>query len=148
MSRKAAQKRREITRGGDHGQKGDEPLRRCLATGESLAKERLVRFVAGPDGVIVPDLGNDLPGRGAWVTADAKALAKVLAKGGLAKTLEAKPMEGLAGLVETLLVKRALALLGLAKRAGLVLTGFERVTQALDGHDAGGPKVVTLPPSG
>ncbi len=144
MSRKAAQKRREITRGGDHGQKGDEPLRRCLATGESLAKERLVRFVAGPDGVIVPDLGNDLPGRGAWVTADAKALAKVLAKGGLAKTLEAKPMEGLAGLVETLLVKRALALLGLAKRAGLVLTGFERVTQALDGHDAGGPKVVAL----
>ena len=32
------------------------PLRRCIVTRERLPKERMIRFVVGPDGAIVPDL--------------------------------------------------------------------------------------------
>lgn len=144
MSRKAAQERRERQRGGDHDVSGGEPLRRCLATGQSLPKERMVRFVAAPDGQIVPDVGNELPGRGAWVSADAKAIEKVLKKGQLTKALEAQAPAGLKDLVASLLLKRALDLLGFAKRAGLIVTGFDRVKETLDLHESGRVKVAAM----
>ena len=144
MSRKAAQERRERQRGGDHDVKGREPLRRCVATGESLPREKLVRFVADPDGVITPDVGNDLPGRGAWVKADAAALKKAISKGALARALEAKAPDGLLDLTEKLLARRALNLLGMARKAGLIVTGFERVKETLDRHEAGLARVVAM----
>ena len=54
----------------------DEPERRCIVTGEVQPKAGLIRFVAGPDGQVVPDLAEKLPGRGIWVTADRAAIAK------------------------------------------------------------------------
>jgi len=144
MSRKAARERRDLQRGGDHDTSGGEPLRRCLATGQSLPKERLVRFVAGPDGTVVPDIANELPGRGAWVSAERKAIAKAVSKGQLAKALEAKADASLPGLVEALLVKRTLSLLGIARRAGLVVAGFDRVKEALDLHEMGRARVAAL----
>lgn len=144
MSRKAAQDRRDRQRGGDHEGKGEDSLRRCLATGKSLPKWELLRFVADPDGHVVPDLGNELPGRGAWVSADAKALKKAIDKGLLKKALEAEVPAGLADLVESLLVKRVLGLLGFARRAGLVVGGFERVKEALDSHEMARAKVVAI----
>jgi len=51
MSRKAAQDRRDRQRGGDHSGKEADSLRRCLATGVSLPKWELVRFVAATLGV-------------------------------------------------------------------------------------------------
>ena len=43
------------------------PLRRCIVTRESLPKERMIRFVLGPDRELVPDLAGKLPGRGMWL---------------------------------------------------------------------------------
>ena len=34
------------------------PLRRCIVTRERLPKERMIRFVVGPDRQIVPDLAS------------------------------------------------------------------------------------------
>ena len=48
----------------------DEPERRCIATGAVQPRAGLIRFVVSPDGMIVPDLGGKLPGRGIWVAAD------------------------------------------------------------------------------
>src|SRR5579859_3654258 len=45
------------------------PLRRCIVTRERLPKERMIRFVVGPDRQIVPDLAAKLPGRGIWLSA-------------------------------------------------------------------------------
>ena len=53
-----------MTRGGRQKHR-DGPERRCIATGESGATERLIRFVLGPDGQVAPDLAAKLPGRGA-----------------------------------------------------------------------------------
>ncbi|MBU6156570.1 MAG: DUF448 domain-containing protein, partial [Alphaproteobacteria bacterium] len=41
---------------GDEGVEGS--LRRCIVSGESLAPERMVRFVVGPEGDIVPDIAH------------------------------------------------------------------------------------------
>ena len=43
--------------------------RRDLVTHQAMDESRLIRFVAGPDGMVAPDLGRKLPGRGMWVEA-------------------------------------------------------------------------------
>jgi predicted RNA-binding protein YlxR (DUF448 family) len=44
--------------------------RRDIVSGEVMAEQKLVRFVASPDGVVTPDIARKLPGRGIWVAAD------------------------------------------------------------------------------
>jgi len=58
-----------MTRGGRIKDR-ETPERRCIVTGEVQPKAGLIRFVAGPDGEVVPDLAEKLPGRGFWVVAD------------------------------------------------------------------------------
>ena len=58
-----------MTRGGRDKDK-DEAERRCIVTGDVQPKGGLIRFVVGPDGMVVPDLAEKLPGRGLWVSAD------------------------------------------------------------------------------
>jgi predicted RNA-binding protein YlxR (DUF448 family) len=45
------------------------PLRLCAVSRSQRPLDDLLRFVLGPDGAIVPDLGRRLPGRGVWVEA-------------------------------------------------------------------------------
>ena len=73
-----------MTRGGRKAAETEGPERRCIATGEVQPKHGLIRFVVGPDGQIVPDLSEKLPGRGIWVAAEMYVFTK---KG---KTLEHK----------------------------------------------------------
>ncbi|WP_044564265.1 DUF448 domain-containing protein, partial [Azospirillum sp. B4] len=40
------------------------PLRRCIASGVVGSKDGMIRFVVGPDGTVVPDVEETLPGRG------------------------------------------------------------------------------------
>ena len=40
--------------------------RRDLVSHQVMDESRLIRFVAGPEGQVVPDLGRKLPGRGLW----------------------------------------------------------------------------------
>lgn len=107
--------------------------RRDLASGEIMPEARLIRFVVGPEGQVVPDLGRDLPGRGLWVAATREALALVAKKQGFSRAAKAKvivPPE-LPERVERLLADRCLARLGLARRAGALTSGFEKTAEAL-----------------
>jgi predicted RNA-binding protein YlxR (DUF448 family) len=93
----------------------------------------MIRFVVGPDSRVVPDLAGRLPGRGLWVAAD-RASVETAAKKGLfsrsARTaLKASP--DLAAQVEVLLLRRLLDGLGLARRAGDLVTGFEKVVSTV-----------------
>lgn len=117
--------------------------RTCIATGETGAPETLVRFVLSPDGVVVPDLASKLPGRGAWVRATRAAVVAAVSKGAFSRAFK-KPArladgatpEVLAGAVEKGLEERALSALGLARRAGKVVVGFEQTKAALKDGDA------------
>ena len=109
------------------------PERRCIVTREALEKDRLIRFVLGPDNAIVPDLSENLPGRGYWVTASRKILAEAVKKNAFAKAMQApvRPDADLADRVAGLVDRQVVDLLGLARRSGSLVTGFEKVDVAL-----------------
>lgn len=112
--------------------------RRDIVSGQVMDEAALVRFVAGPDGAVVPDLARKLPGRGLWVAAD-RASVETAAKKGLfaraAKARLAAPGD-LADQVDALLCRRLLSGLGLARKAGALTSGFEKVAAALDAGKA------------
>lgn len=112
--------------------------RRDIVSGEVMEESRLIRFVAGPDGVVVPDLARKLPGRGVWVAADRSSVETAARKGHFSRSAKAKltAPTGLADQVEALLLKRVLDGLGLARRAGDLISGFEKAQAAVVGGRA------------
>jgi predicted RNA-binding protein YlxR (DUF448 family) len=113
----------------------DESMRerRCIVTREVLPESRLVRFVAGPENEIVPDVAAKLPRRGIWVSANRSILERAVAKNLFAKAAKTNvhvPTD-LPSTVEALLVKRIQDHLGLARRSGTLVQGFDVVVRAL-----------------
>lgn len=109
------------------------PQRTCIVTRQLRDKAAMIRFVAGPDGRIVPDLKGDLPGRGYWVSADAAILADGLRRNVFAKVSKGQARAGaeLVDQVRVLLQRQLLDQLGLAKKSGHLVAGFEKVETAL-----------------
>lgn len=93
----------------------------------------MIRFVAAPDGTVVPDLRRKLPGRGCWVAAEKSLVAKAAARNLFAKALKA-PLTvapDLAELVDSLMATSVLGTLGLARKAGAVALGATKVEAAV-----------------
>ena len=103
--------------------------RRDIVSGEVMDEAKLIRFVAGPEGKVTPDLARKLPGRGVWVAATREAVGTAAKKGLFARAAKAKltAAPDLADQVEALLHGRLLSALGLARKAGDLTFGFERV---------------------
>lgn len=112
--------------------------RTCIVTRKARSADELIRFVAGPDGSVVPDLKRNLPGRGCWVTADRDHVAKAAAKNLFARGLKAQVSvpDDLPGMVDALLAKAALGALGLARKAGAVAFGAVKVEKAVRSGEA------------
>lgn len=149
-------------------------MRRCVVTRERLPKEQMFRFVVGPDRALIPDLAGKLPGRGIWLSASRDVIegggirpAETSPKGkspnGTASGAKGRELvraiaraargpvqvpPDLSGVLETALIRRIGDLLGLARRAGQAIAGFEKardwmrsypvglVLQAADGSEA------------
>ncbi len=108
------------------------PRRRCLARRSSEPKEKLIRFVIGPDGRLVPDLYGRLPGRGLWLSADRRLLLAPRTRKSLARAgVREIDLPALRDELERLVEKRCLELLGLARRAGQAVAGYEKVRERL-----------------
>ena len=116
--------------------------RRCIVSGETLPEGRLVRFAVDPEGQVVPDVEAKLPGRGMWVRAERKAVEQAAARGLFARAAgeTVKADAGLASRTEARLVERMLNHVGLARRAGDLILGFDQVERALRGPK--GPAVI------
>jgi predicted RNA-binding protein YlxR (DUF448 family) len=115
------------------------PLRTCIATSEQTTPERLVRFVVGPDGEVVPDLARRLPGRGMWVRAERSAVERAIARNLFARAARSsvRAPADLADRLERLLLERVLADLGRARRAGRAVAGFAKVEELIARGKAG-----------
>jgi uncharacterized protein len=109
--------------------------RRCLVTGRRLPRERLIRFVVDPDGMVVPDVDERLPGRGLWLVADRDTLTAAVERRLFARAARraVQVPDDLVGRVERLLRQRCQSLVGLALRAGQAAFGFEKVREWLLG---------------
>lgn len=121
-----------MTRGGAVKTR-EGPERRCIATGESGPTDRLIRFVLSPEGEAVPDLAGRLPGRGVWLTADRALVERAVRKKLFSRgfRVQAKVPEDLADRLEAMLAQRLVELVGLARKAGQAVTGFEKVRERL-----------------
>ncbi len=107
--------------------------RRCIVTRRSLPRDRLVRFVVAPDGTVVPDLAERLPGRGVWVTAGRPEISRAAATGGFARAVRARATapSDLADRVEAGLLERVIMTIGLCRRAGLAMDGHAKAAAAI-----------------
>ena len=108
-------------------------------TGEVRDRARLLRFVVGPDGEIVPDVEARLPGRGLWLMPRRDIVERAVAKRVFARAARRPVVVApeLPDRVESLLARRCIDGLGLARRAGLAVAGFDKVCEALRRHRAG-----------
>ncbi len=146
-----------MTRGGRNKDRENGPERKCIATGAVQPKSGLIRFVVGPDGRLVPDLMEKLPGRGIWVSADRAAIDKAAKKGLFSRATKQQVTvpDDLSDLVERALVRRLVDLVSLARKGGEAVSGFEKVKdwlikdqaevliQACDGSGRGKSKLRT-----
>lgn len=127
---------------GRHAGATQRRTRRCLVTGDVRPRSELMRFVVGPDDLVVPDLDARLPGRGLWLTGRRDIVAQACAKRAFARGAKRNvaPMTGPDGesleqFVETALFRRAVGALTMARKAGAYVSGFEKVRAALSGRD-------------
>jgi predicted RNA-binding protein YlxR (DUF448 family) len=107
--------------------------RTCIVTRRSGSPDDLIRFVAGPDMGVVPDLKRNLPGRGCWVSGERVNVDKAVAKNLFARALKEKVTVSpeLGDLVDRLLAKQALGAIGLARKAGRLVLGAAKVDAAV-----------------
>jgi uncharacterized protein len=115
------------------GRERSAPVRQCAVSREQHPVEELVRFVAGPDGTIVPDLTRRLPGRGVWVEATREAVEAAVRRKVFARGLQRQVVvpEDLPDQVERLMVRRLAESVSLANKAGLLVTGFAKVDELI-----------------
>jgi len=108
--------------------------RRCIATGETLPTSTLLRFVIGPEGTVVPDIDEKLPGRGLWLSAERNMIETASIKRLFSRAARKSVVvpDNLVEMVAELLKQSCLRKIGLANRAGLVAVGYERVCSRIE----------------
>lgn len=108
-------------------------MRMCAVSREVRPIGELIRFVVGPTGEVVPDLKRKLPGRGLWITASREAVAEAVRRHHFSRGFKAtvRAIPTLAQDLEALLARSALEALGIAAKAGHVVSGFTKVEAAL-----------------
>jgi uncharacterized protein len=109
------------------------PERSCIVTRTARDPDEMIRFVAAPDGRVIPDLKAKLPGRGAWVTLDRALVTDAVKRRLFARALktEVQIEADLPDLVDRLLSADAIAALSICNKAGKVIAGFAKVESAL-----------------
>jgi predicted RNA-binding protein YlxR (DUF448 family) len=110
-----------------------ETERMCVATRQVRPVGEMIRFVAGPDRLVTPDIRRRLPGRGVWVSGTRQAVAEAVKRGAFRRSLRADvgvPPD-LVAAVERLLERAVLDALAIANKAGRVAAGFARVEEAI-----------------
>ena len=77
------------------------PMRKCVATNESLPKKELIRIVRTPEGTVKIDETGKLNGRGAYLKRSVEAVEIAKKRKALARSLECEiPEKVYADLIE------------------------------------------------
>jgi predicted RNA-binding protein YlxR (DUF448 family) len=115
-----------------------EPVRRCLVTGDRDGKAALIRFVVGPDDLVVPDILGRLPGRGMYLRPDRAVVDTAVRKRAFSRGAkrQVRAPDDLPALVETALARRVIELVSLARKSGSAVAGYEKVKDWLSGGTA------------
>lgn len=117
---------------------GDVGTKACFVTKDTCPRAEMLRFVVSPDKNVVFDASEKLPGRGMWLKADASLLEQAVNKRIFYKAAHGtvKIPADLAHQVETSLSKQCRNLLGLCRKAGLLVFGYEAVKKVVSQKEA------------
>jgi uncharacterized protein len=122
----------------DHGPRTDRSatLRMCALSREVRPVDELIRFVVAPSGEVVADLKRKLPGRGLWISASRRAVAEAVRRHQFTRGFkrDVRVATTLAADTEIALERFAVEALAIAAKAGLVVSGFSKVAEVLEGH--------------
>ncbi|MBL0225585.1 MAG: DUF448 domain-containing protein [Geobacteraceae bacterium] len=115
----------------------EKPQRSCLGCRLTRDRDALIRFVLSPQGELVPDIEAKLPGRGAYTCISEPCLKAALKQRQFSRAFKqevvtAAPDE-MAGQVVGIMQRRILGYIGLANRAGQVISGGSLVSDAIRG---------------
>jgi uncharacterized protein len=120
----------------------DKPQRSCLCCRESFDRDRLIRFVLSPQGEVLPDLDSRLPGRGAYTCSSAVCLEKTVRQRGFNRAFKTEvtvqSADEMVAMVANLMRERILGYIGLANKAGKVISGGTLVSDAIRGKNKPG----------
>lgn len=117
---------------------GTASERMCIVTRQNGTPDELIRFVAGPDQTVVPDLKRQLPGRGCWVTPERALIEKAIAKKLFARALKTDVKVGpeLLELLDRLLAVQLTGMMNMARKAGQFISGATKVDAAVRSGNA------------
>jgi hypothetical protein len=120
---------------------GNEPQRSCIYCRTVKNKGELLRFVLSPDRILVPDLQEKLPGRGAYTCMKISCLRGAAEKKQFSRAFKGEVREAdAAGLISRVAVRiqeRIASYLSLANKAGKVVSGTDMVLDALKHRSLG-----------
>lgn len=113
----------------------DAPQRSCLGCRESRDKESLIRFVLSPQNEVVPDLDTKLPGRGAYTCVSSTCLALACKQRQFSRSFKREVIvpspDEMVAMVSGLMRERITGFIGLANRAGKIVSGGSLVSDAI-----------------
>ncbi|HPX61515.1 MAG TPA: DUF448 domain-containing protein [Deltaproteobacteria bacterium] len=119
-----------------------KPQRSCVGCRELRDQDQLIRFVLSPQGEVLPDLDARLPGRGAYTCLSAACLQQALRQRGFCRAFKADvatpAAEQMIEMVARIMRDRILGYLGLANKAGKLVSGGSLVSDALRGKSKPG----------
>jgi predicted RNA-binding protein YlxR (DUF448 family) len=119
----------------DHGPRTNRSatMRMCAVSRDVRPIDELIRFVVAPSGEVIADLKRKLPGRGLWISASRSAVAEAVRRHHFSKGFkrDVRVAAALATDTEALLERFVAEALGVAAKAGQVITGFTKVADAL-----------------
>ncbi|WP_455478782.1 RNA-binding protein [Bartonella sp. B10] len=107
--------------------------RTCIVTKKNAPAKAMIRFVVDPNNRIIPDLKCNLPGRGVWISAHHSIIEKAIKQKSFNKSFktDVEVASNLAQIVDLLLLKSALGSFSMARKAGAVVTGMVKVSEAI-----------------
>lgn len=119
-----------------YNEQSRNPQRQCCLTRDVLPTQELLRLCVGPEDSLVPDLKENLPGRGVWVKLSRASVDMAIEKRAFGRSLKTKVEVDpeLGALIDRLLAYNVLSRLGLARKAGQLVLGAGKVEGGLLNH--------------
>jgi predicted RNA-binding protein YlxR (DUF448 family) len=112
------------------------PQRTCLGCRQEQDRSRLVRYVRAPDGTVLVDYRQKLPGRGAYTCLNSECISQAVSRRQFDRAFRSACLPVAAADLRQRLIEelheRLAALLGMARKSSQIISGGSQVLAALD----------------
>tara|TARA_B100001057_G_scaffold475314_1_gene541968 strand:- start:536 stop:1114 length:579 start_codon:yes stop_codon:yes gene_type:complete len=107
--------------------------KKCVIKGKAFEKKFMLKLVLSPDGKIILDLNEKLPGKHIWISSERNSLVEAESKNlfsnffGISKDENKKILYS----ITSFLKKRIIQRISLARKSSFAICGYEKIKSAL-----------------